>query len=178
MKVVIEMLTKRVEYARFREVYVSEAFNREVIAAVNLKERTVREHEKLPDGKEKLRVYIVPRVDLPSVISKLVGENLIAYEELTIYDPATRRAEIKISSAGSDLVQVSASSYFTDDGDGVRTHIDLLVNVKIFGIGSMIERFVVNETRKRYETVERVLQQFIDSGSSDNSLQASSPASV
>jgi hypothetical protein len=48
--------------------------------------------------------------------------------------------------------------------------------VKIFGIGSMIERFVANETRKRYETVERVLQQFIDAGhagNAGNDVQAS-----
>lgn len=172
MKLVIEMMTRHVDYERFRNVYYSEAFNQEVIKAVNLKERTLREHQTLPDGKERMRMYIAPRVDLPSMISKLVGDTLIAYEEITVYDPATRRATVDVQSAGGDMIKVSATSQFMDEPDGIRTHIELQVDVKIFGIGSMIERFIANETRKRYEAVERTLQQFVDHGDPGSTMQS------
>lgn len=163
MKLVIEMVTRRVDFERFRTVYYSEAFNNEVVAAVNLKERTIREQQTLPDGKERMRTYIVPRVDLPGVISKLVGDTMIAYEELTIYDPATRHATVDVSSAGGDLIKVHATSQFTEQPDGIHTHIEIQVDVKIFGIGGMIERFIAAETKKRYDTVELTLQKFVDS---------------
>ncbi|MET0386481.1 MAG: DUF2505 family protein [Polyangiales bacterium] len=164
MKVVIEMLTKRVDYARFRQVYFSEAFNQELVTAVNLKERTVREHTQLPDGRERLRTYIAPKVDLPSFIAKLVEGFEIGYEEVTVFDPATRHADVAVHTAGGDRLHVAAQTQFSEEGDGIRTRIDLEVRVKLLGIGSMIERFMVKETVARYQVVERELQRFIDAG--------------
>jgi hypothetical protein len=162
MKFTIEMLTRRVDYARFSRVYFSEALNSELVAAIDLKQRTLRERSDLPDGKQRMRLYIAPRVDVPAVIEKLIEGHAIGYEEVTVFDPAARHAHATIHTPAPDLLQVSAETQFLEELDGIRTRIELQVRVKIIGIGAMIERFVGNETRKRYVLVERCLQRFVD----------------
>ena len=36
--------------------------------------------------------------------------------------------------------------------------------VKVFGIGGLAERYIVNEVRSRYEVVARLMQKFVDDG--------------
>jgi hypothetical protein len=173
MKAVIETLTRGVDCARFRHIfYSSEAFNREIMAAAKLKERVVREHVQLPDGKERSRLYIVPHVDLPAVIEKVVAGYVIAYEETSMYDPTSRTANVSIHTPGGDLLRVSAVNQWLPEPEGVRMRIELDVHVKLFGVAGLIERFVISETRKRYEVLERVMQQLVDTGAADDEPQA------
>ena len=163
MKAVIETLTRGVDCARFRHIfYASEVFNREIMAVANLKERVVREHVQLPDGKERSRLYIVPRVDLPLVIEKATAGYVIAYEETSLFDPATRTANVSIHTPGGDLLRVSAVTQWLTEPEGVRMRLELDVHVKLFGVAGLIERFMISETRKRYEALERVMQQCVD----------------
>lgn len=164
MKFSIEMLTRRIDYARFSAVYFSEAFNRELVTAIDLKQRTVRERTELPDGKQRISLYIAPRVVVPEMIEKLIQGYTVGYDEVTLFDPSARRAYATIHTPADELMQVGAETLFVEEPEGVRTRIELQVRVKIIGIGAMIERFVGNETRKRYEKVERCLQDFVDAG--------------
>ena len=162
MDFVIDMLTRRVTYARFRHVYYSEPFHQRLAPAIQLKERSVRERLTLPDGKERISVYIAPRVELPSVMAKLVDGYAIGYEETTLFDPEARFADVRIQTPGGNLLQIAAQTRFTETEEGVRTRIDLSVRAKLLGVGGIAERFVASETRKRYEVVEQFLQRYID----------------
>ena len=164
MTVRINLLTHGVSYARFSRVYYSEAFQGELVHAINLKERTVRERQELPDGKQRFVVYIAPRVELPSIFASLAHGYAIGYEETTLFDPIARRAESTVKTPGGDLLQVAAETLFSECAGGVQTEILLTVRARILGIGSAIERFVINETRKRYALVERALQAYVDEG--------------
>jgi Protein of unknown function (DUF2505) len=164
MTCVIEMLTRRVDYARLSQVLYSEPFNRELMSAIDLKERVVRERSEQPDGKLYLRTYIAPRVDLPAVIERLVKGHAVGYEETVVFDPATRHARSSIQTPVGDMFQVAADTYFTDVAQGVRTRIELQVKVKVFGVGGIAEKFVCNETQKRYVIIEQVLQRYLDEG--------------
>jgi len=162
MEFAIEMLTRGVSYARFRHVYYSEPFHQELVPAIRLKERVVRERVQLPDGRERISVYIAPRVELPAVLAKVVDGYAIGYEETTLFDPEARRADVSIQTPAGNLLQLAAQTHFTESEAGVHTRIDLSVRVKLLGLGGVAERFVASETRKRYEVVERVLQEHVD----------------
>jgi hypothetical protein len=165
MKAVIETLTRGADCARFRRIfYTSEAFNQEITSAAHLKERVVREHVQLPDGKEHSRLYIVPRVDLPAIIEKVAAGYAVAYEETSLFDPATRTANLAFHTTANDLLRLSAVTQWFDEPAGVHMHIELDVHVKLFGVAGLVERFVIGETRKRYEAVERVMQKCVDDG--------------
>ena len=164
MKFTIDLFARGVDYPRFRDVYFSQAFNREIMAAINLQERTTVEHVVAHDGKERMRVRVVPRIALPGPILKLMENNPVSYDEITVFDPATRRASLAIETPAGDIVQVAGSASLLDEVDGVRLRFEGEARVRLIGIGSMIERFLVDEVRQRYALVEKAIQRFIDEG--------------
>jgi hypothetical protein len=172
MKFVVEIMTRGVDYPRFRRAYHSEEFNQEVAAAANLKERSLREFVTDPDGKERRRVLVVPRVNLPAAFEKLLNGRPISYEEVTVYDPATRSASFAIESPAGDRVSVTGQARFTDVPEGVRLCFEGAAEVKAFGVGGLIERYIVREVKTRYELVERLLQRFVDDGRDRTSMPA------
>jgi hypothetical protein len=59
---------------------------------------------------------------------------------------------------------VAAETLFSESASGVHTEIQVRVHARILGLGGAIEKFVANETRKRYALVERALQAYMDEG--------------
>jgi hypothetical protein len=165
MKFSIEIVTHGVEYPRFRRIYHSEDFNREVATAANIT-RTLLEHKVLPDGKESRRIRVVPNVTLPAALKSVLKDGSLSYEELTVFDPQTRSATYAIESQLGEKLQVVGNAHFHEEQGGVRLHFEGEANVKMFGVGGLVERYVVGEVRERYATVERLLQKFIDEGRS------------
>jgi hypothetical protein len=164
MKFAVEIVARGIDYPRFRQVYYSEEFNRDVASAVKLKERTQEEYVKLPDGRERRRVRVVPRANLPASFQKLLNGKPLSYEETTVFDPTTRSATFAIESAAGETVQVTGLAQFIEEPGGMRVRFDGEARVKIFGLGALAERFIVSEVKGRYDVIQRLLQKFIDEG--------------
>jgi hypothetical protein len=164
MKFAVEIVARGIDYPRFRQVYYSEEFNRDVAQAVKLKERSQQEYVKLPDGKERRRVLVVPRVSLPSSFQKLLNGRPLSYEETTVFDPATRSATFAVESAAGERVQVTGLAQFIEEPGGMRVRFDGEARVNVFGLGALAERYIVGEVKGRYDVIQRLLQQFIDEG--------------
>jgi hypothetical protein len=164
MQFVVEIVVRGIDYPTFRRVYYSEEFNDDVALAAKLKERGQLEHVTLPDGKERRRVRVVPRVSLPAAVQKILNGQTISYEETTVFDPVTRSATFSVQTPAADAVQVTGVARFLEEDGGVRLRFDGEALVKVFGIGGMAERYIVNEVRSRYEVVERLMQKFVDEG--------------
>lgn len=164
MKFTVEMTTRGVDVARYEQVYFSDAFNREVMKAVNLKQRSVQEQRTQPDGRQYTRIRIVPNLALPAVIARLLEGHEIAYDEITVFDPARRTATFAIESLARDNVQVTGEARFIEEPNAVRFHFIGDARVKVFAIGGLIERFLISEVKRRYALVEAALQCFISEG--------------
>jgi hypothetical protein len=164
MKFAVEIAVRGIDYPTFRRVYYSEEFNQQVAEAVKLKERFQLEHVVLPDGKERRRVHVTPRAQIPLAVQKILDGKNISYEETTIFDPKTRSATFSIMSAAGDTVNVTGLARFVEESGGVRLIFEGEATVKVFGIGGIAERYIINEVKGRYETMERLLQQFVDEG--------------
>lgn len=162
MNFTVSMTTRGVDVARYQQVFFSEDFNREVVAAVNLKQRVIREQLTQADGAQYTRVRVVPKVALPSPITKLVEGHEIFYDEIMVFDPASRSARFAIESLAGDRVQVTGIVRFIEETDHVACHFEGEARVNVFAIGGLIERFIVSDVRKRYALVERALQRFVD----------------
>ncbi len=174
MKFAVDIVTRGVDYPRFRRVYHSEEFNGEVAVAAKLKERTLLEHVKLPDGTERRRVHLVPHISLPAAIQKLFQDQPFSYDEVTVFNPQTRSATFAIETPAGETIQVTGEAHFIEEGGGVRLHFDGDARVKIFGVGMLVEKFLIGEVKGRYELVQRMMQSFIDAGR-DAQLTASIP---
>jgi hypothetical protein len=164
MQFVVEIVVRGIDYPTFRRVYYSEEFNSDVAQAVKLKERTQVEHVTLPGGKERRRVRVVPRVSLPMAMQKLLNGQPISYEEITVFDPATRSSSFEVESSAGDKIQVTGTARFFEENGGVRLRFEGDAAVKVFGIGGIAERYIVNEVRSRYDVVATLLQKFVDDG--------------
>jgi hypothetical protein len=164
MKFAVEIVARGIDYPRFRQVYYSEEFNRDVAEAVKLKERTQEEYVKLPDGKERRRVRVVPRANLPASFQKLLNGRPLSYEETTLFDPTTRSATFSVESAAGETVQVTGLAQFIEESGGMRVRFEGEARVKIFGLGALAERYIVGEVKGRYEVIQKLLQKFIDEG--------------
>ena len=162
MKFDVELFAKGATFERVSELYFSPAFNDAVAQAANLVERKQRERAVSPDGTERMRIRIVPRVNLPSPILKLVGDRTVHYDEITVFDPKARRATLSIRSFAGRKVQVNGAVDFIEEPAGVRLRFSGEAKVDVFAIGSMIERYMVSEVKARYAKVEPVLQRFVD----------------
>ena len=168
MKFTVEMVVRRVKFERLIQVYFSQAFNQAVIPAANLRISNLVEEKILDGGREYRKVRYAPRVNLPGPIRKFAGgdeiEQLIDYCEITVLNRPARTATLEIESVAGDTIQVSGNVRFQEQGDGVRMKFEGEAKVKIFGIGKVIERFIVSEVTKRYALVERFLQTYLDEG--------------
>jgi hypothetical protein len=114
MKFTVEILTRRVDYSRYRRAYFSEAFNRYLVPAANLLERTLLEHVTLPDGKERRRMKIVPRIELPQLLLRVLQGHTVQYEETMLFDPEARTARLEVHTRAGDRVRVSAEAQFIE----------------------------------------------------------------
>lgn len=162
MQFSVELFAKGATFDRVSDLYFSPAFNDAVAQAANLVERRQTERAVNPDGTERTRIRIVPRVALPAPILKLLKGQTIHYDEITVFDPKARRATLSIRSIAGRTVQVNGTVDFIEEAAGVRLRFTGDAQVKIFGLGSMIERYLVSEVKARYSQVEPVLQRFID----------------
>jgi len=164
MNFAVEIAARGIDFPSFRRVYYSEEFNQEVAEAVKLKERSQKEFVTQPDGKERRRVHVVPRVNLPAAVQKLLNGQSISYDEITVFDPATRSATFAVESMATDTIQVTGLVRFLEDAGNVKVMFDGEAKVKVFGLGGFIERYIVGEVKSRYDHVQRLLQEFIDQG--------------
>jgi hypothetical protein len=164
MKFAVEIAARGIDFPSFRRVYYSEEFNQAVADAVKLKERSQLEFVTLPDGKERRRVHVVPNVNLPAMVLKLLDGKPISYDEITVFDPQSRSATFHVESIANDAISVTGVIRFLEEGGNVKVMFDGEAKVKVFGVGGLIEKYIVGEVKGRYDHVQRLLQEFIDQG--------------
>ena len=59
-------------------------------------------------------------------------------------------------------VQVNGTIHFLEEGDDVRLRFDGYAQIKVFGVGRMLERYLIGEVTTRYGQAQAVLQRFVD----------------
>ena len=94
MKFSVEVVGRGASLEQVRAIYFSQAFDDAVAQAANLISRTQIEHTARPDGTEKTRTRVVPRLALPAAIRKMAlqpGTGSIAYEEQRLVIRPARR---------------------------------------------------------------------------------------
>ncbi len=164
MKFSVEILAQRADLARIREIYFSQTFNTALAEATGLLERTQIEHVTEPGGRTRTRTRVVPDVGLPAPVQKLLRGQTVRYDEISVYDPATHRSSFSIRSIAGKTVRVDGELRFIEQPGGVRITFEGEARIAVFGLGGMLERFLVSEVMNRYRGAERVLQEFVDGG--------------
>lgn len=166
MKFSVEICARNASLERIQTLYFSQAFNDAIAKAANLLERKQITHELQPDGSERTRTRVVPNIGLPAAAQALLKGQAVSYDEITVYDPKTRRASFSIRSLAGKTVQVNGEIRFLEEPDAVRLQFSGEARISVFAVGGLLERFLVKEVTDRYARAERVLQDFIDQSAS------------
>lgn len=162
MKLFIDQLFTNTDVERFADTYFSEEFNNAVARHIGLKERRLVEEEPAGANKVRRRVRMVPAVELPKPVKKLIGDHEISYDEVSVYDAEKHEVDYHIESGAQDRVQVRGVIRFVPHKEGVRRVIDGEVEVKVFGLGGLIERLIESEVQKGYEKIGAFMQRWLD----------------
>lgn len=161
MRVQTEHTYYGIDQAGFAKMYYSEPYNNAVAPIVSLAERRIDSIERLSDGKVRRKIYMRPHVKLPAVIQKLIQGAELSYYEISVYDPSSFEARYHIESGAGDLLAIQGTISFLPVEGGVCRRIEGQVDVSIFGIGTVVERFITAEVKRRYDAVHTFTQKFI-----------------
>lgn len=112
----------------------------------------VLEAKELADGTRTRKLLIEPKADAPAVVRKLIGDSL-QYTEEGRWDPKTRRWSYTVTlSKLADKISIKGEFWVEKRGDKqIERFCDVDVNVKIFGVGGVLESFIEKTTRESYE---------------------------
>ena len=103
------------------------------------------------DGTRTRRIECTPKVEMPAPVRKIFGEG-VGYVEEGRYDPAQRRYTVQVRpNVGADKIRTSVEIWVEARGDKRCERMVAVENtVKAFGIGTLIEGFIEQQTRDMY----------------------------
>lgn len=104
-----------------------------------------------PDGTRHRRLECAPKVELPAAARKIFGDS-IGYTEIGRYDPKTRHYHVQVQpNVAGDKVKTS-TEVWAEALDDKRCERIVTVDssVKVFGLGTLIEGIVEQQTRDMY----------------------------
>jgi len=135
---------------QYEAVYFDEAFGVAQCEAVSLG-RTLLKLEKT-DTRIVRHVRIEPAREIPGPIAKLIGNAKIAYVEEIDYDVTKRAARWRtVPNIAADKIETAGTFEFLAAGTGTNRIVRGDITVKVFGLGGVIEKFIVEDVKKSYE---------------------------
>jgi hypothetical protein len=142
MKTVIATALLPCTPERFWSTFLDERYTRALfLDELHFKELTVLE---LTDSSRKIRV--VPNVNLPGPLQKLIGDSF-AYEEHGTLDRARNEWSWRMLPR-KEIIATRGKVRIEPAGDGqCRRHDEVVVEGKIFGLGGIIESTAEKEVR-------------------------------
>jgi hypothetical protein len=161
MKFHVEHTFRGIDLPAYERLFFDEPFNIELCKHTKLGRTLVKLEDK--DGRRLRVVRVAPERDIPAPVAKVLGTTKLEFTESVDYQLGAGSA--RWSSEPSilrDKVESRGTFSFQVAPGGVRRVVDGVVNVKIFGVGGLVERFVVADIEKSYDKAAEFTQRWID----------------
>lgn len=109
------------------------------------------EERKDANGVLHRRLECSPKIELPAAARKIFGDT-VGYTEIGRYEPSQHRYFIQgIPNVGAEKVKTTSEIWAEPRGDKKVERFALVENtVKVFGLGTLIEGFIEQQTRDLY----------------------------
>ena len=110
------------------------------------------ELDKQPDGSVTRRVECTPKVEIPAAVKKVIGDTA-SYVETGRFDPKTKRFSVEVQPrVAADRIKTKVSMWVEPRGDKkIERFVEIENEVKVFGVGKMLEAFIEKQTREVYD---------------------------
>lgn len=161
MKFTAEQTFTGITLEEYEQLHFSEEFQIALCNAVKLARRLDKRDD---DGKHLSRIVSVgPDREIPPAAKKILKADRIEYAEHLEYDWGSYKGTWRtISSIMTDKVDAHGTFSFKAVPNGVLRSVEGEVAVKLFGIGSVVEKFVVADIQKSYQEAGEFTQKWID----------------
>lgn len=139
--------------AFWREVFFDPAYNEALYReALQFEAFKIVEETSPPDGRRTRKLAVTPKLDAPGPIKKIIGDSL-SYVEDGRLDPAKPSWITRVTpSKLADKTRVHAELWLERTGPGQSDRVtDFDIEVKIFGVGGMFEKFLEKTMRENYQ---------------------------
>ena len=145
------------------KIFFNESFNerlyKDVLKFPEFSQRTTDE-----TATELRRVLnVTPRIpDLPTAVKKIAGDNM-GYAEEGVFDKTARRFRMNVKpSTLGDKLSIRGEVWVEPAGEGkIVRRFKADVTCKVFGIGGMIEKIIVSELEKSWNTAATFTNEYI-----------------
>jgi hypothetical protein len=145
------------------KIFLNKEFNEQLYKEI-LRFPAFTEVKREETGDELRRtIEVTPDVgELPGPIRKVAGDNM-SYVEEGVFDKKSRRYRLKIKpNALSDKLFISGEMWAEPAGEGkIRRVFKADVTCKVFGVGGMIEKRIIGDMTKSYDTAAKFTNQYI-----------------
>ena len=149
-----------VSLSDYENLYFDEEFNIGLCARVNLTRTLVRRD--IHDGHLVREVIVGPEREVPGPVAKVLGSKKFEYTEHVSYQLGSYRGDwYVVPSLLPNKVDCRGYFAFTPAPDGVQRIVEGEVKVSVFGIGGIIERFVVADIEKSYDASAVYAQEWL-----------------
>lgn len=162
MKFQVEHRFDGLSVAEYEKIYFDEAFNESLCKTVGLTRTLVSLDD---DGKRIRRVVrVAPDREVPAPVAKVVGSNKLEYTETVEYVWGSGRGTWTTTpQVMADKVKSSGDFRFAASGSGVTRTVGGEIEVKIFGLGGLVEKFIVADVEKSYDKAAEFTRSWLSS---------------
>lgn len=163
MKFKCEHRFRNITLAQYEALYFDEAFNDAMCENVGLQRTLLKREQNGPRIHREVRVS--PNREVPAPVAKILGSAKLEYVEHVDYTFGSNRGTwLTISSVMTDKLDTRGTMAFGEQGGSVVRTVEGDINVKIFAVGGVIEKFIVADVEKSYASAAAFTQQWIDAG--------------
>jgi hypothetical protein len=122
----------------------------------------ILEQSQEPSGARTRRLVFQQRLQAPATIQKLFGDAM-RMEERGKFDPQRQRWQFQmVPDQAADRIRISGETWLEPADQGRVTRVcELDLGVNIFGVGSLVERFMVSATTENYAKQADFIRAFL-----------------
>lgn len=152
----------------WREVFFDHEYNKKLyLEGLRFEGFEILDETNPPDGRRTRKVRVMPKLDAPAAIRSIIGDSMSYIEEgrLEITGPNTPRWISKVlPSKLADKSTVKAQMWLERTGPGQSDRVaEFEIEVKIFGVGGMAEKFLEKSMRENYQKAAEWTNQWLRS---------------
>jgi len=147
----------------WNKLFFDEEFNRSLCSG-HLKFRTFRtlDLKREPNGVITRRTENSPAADVPKIIAKALGDT-VSYIEEGRFDPTSKKWSFSaIPGVAANKIHSVGELWVETRGDKrIERFVEIDIQVKIFGIGSLVEQLIEKNSRELYGKAADFTNQWI-----------------
>jgi Protein of unknown function (DUF2505) len=139
-------------------------FNRALFEGLGFTSYQVLEDSRDADGTVRRRIECTPKIELPAPARKIFGDSA-GYTEIGRFDPAQRKYFVQVepkAKVAADKINTTSEIWAEPRGDKrCERVVQVDTTVKVFGLGTLIEGFIEQQTRDQYAKAAEFTNQWI-----------------